>query len=221
MLDSGRTTPQEIREAAWSDGVSPEGANVAKESTLGTPAHGSIVDDILDLITREKGLIDIHDDIAALSTGAGTATLDNQELILDGGTGNFDEGTDNLHAISGILRGESVVATHTVEAAHGKAETVIATFDMPCVGQLIVQFDVQSLIDAQEGDMLQFRLKHKIDGTNYRTIDTASFLVGTDEIHPELQGWLSEGAAVGIVTMQCSAAVTNNRNVPYKAMLKA
>jgi len=220
-LDSGRTTPQEIREPAWSDGVSPEGANVAKESTLGNPSNGTVVNDILDLITRVKGLNDIHDDIAALSGGMGSATLNNQESIKDGDTGDFIAAEDNLHTISSLLRGDSVPATHTITPAHGTDEITIATFNMPYVGRVIVHLDVQALIDAQEGDMLTFRLKHKIDGINFRTIDTASFLVGTDESHPELIGWLSEGAAVGTVTVECSSALTQNREVPYKAMMKA
>lgn len=219
-LDSGRTTPQEIREAAWSDGVSPEGASVAKESTLGNPNNGTLVNDILDLITREKGLNDIHDDIAAFSSGAGSATLGNQEAIKDGNTGDFIDAEDNLHAISSLLRGDSVPVAHTIQPAHGTDEVTIATFNMLYVGRVIVHLDMQMLVDAQEGDMLTFRLKHKIDGINFRTIDTASFLVGTDEIHPELIGWLSEGAAVGIVTVECGSAVTQNREVPYKAMMK-
>jgi hypothetical protein len=58
-----------------------------------------------------------------------------------------------------------------------------------------------------------------IDNANRRPIDIATFIVGTDEIHPTVSGWVDAANANGVeVTIRCSSAVTAPRTVPYKIM---
>lgn len=152
------------------------------------------------------------------------ATLENQELIKDGGDGDFDASTDSLHDIREYLESvfgslsAAVTGTHTITVAHGTVEQTIATLNPTRNLSFAVYFDVNALIAAAEGGTLTFRLKLKIDGTTFRTIDLSSFQVGIDEIYPSLTAFSEIGASTISITVQCSGAVTVNRNVPYKIL---
>jgi hypothetical protein len=84
-------------------------------------------------------------------------------------------------------------------------------------GELAVELDLNALIAVPEGGTVTCRLKHKIDETTLRTIDICEFIVGTDEIHPTLTGWVDHQVATSVqVSIQCSIAPTAGRVIPYK-----
>jgi hypothetical protein len=149
----------------------------------------------------------------------GGATLANQELIKDGGDGDFLT-TDSLHDIKAAIGGSTpaISGTHIITAAHGTAEQTIVNLSPSRSLSFCAYFDVQTLIDASEGGEVIFRLKLKVDGTNLREIDISSFLVGTDSIHPSVSGWSEIGTNTMSLTVQCSSAVTVDRNIPYKIL---
>lgn len=152
------------------------------------------------------------------------ATLENQELIKDGDAGDFDASTDSLHDIRAYLESvfgslsAAVTGTHTITIAHGTVEQTIATLSPTRNLSFTVYFDVNALIAVAEGGTLTFRLKLKIDGINFRTVGLSSFQVGTDEIHPSLNGFSEIGTGTLSITVQCSNAVTGDRVVPYKIL---
>jgi len=99
------------------------------------------------------------------------------------------------------------------------AEHTVVTFTAHRTGELAVQLDLDELITAVEGGTVTVRLKHMINNVTRRTIDKATFIVGVDEVHPSVQGWVDKNNANGVeVTIQCSVAPTAGRSVPYKVM---
>jgi len=152
------------------------------------------------------------------------ATLENQELIKDGGDGDFVPTEDSLHDIRQYLEAAfgslsaAITGTHTITAAHGTVEQTVVTLTPTRNLPFAAFFDVNTLIVAGEGGTLTFRLKLQIDGANLRTIDLSSFVVGTDEIHPSVSGFSDIGANTLRLTVQCSIAVSVNRSVPYRIL---
>jgi len=111
--------------------------------------------------------------------------------------------------------GTSTSETHTVTVAHGTVEQTIATIAPGRTGPFEFQLDVNALEAAVEGGTVTLRLKHKIDATTARTVDLATYIVGTDTIHPSVNAMVKEGASLVVVTLQVSSAVTVNRACPY------
>jgi len=111
--------------------------------------------------------------------------------------------------------GTATSASHTITNAHGTNETTIATISPSRTGEFEFQLDVAAPETAGEGGTITIRLKHKIDAATERIIDIATYLVGTDEIHPSIHAMVKEGASLVVVTVQCSVAVTGDRACPY------
>lgn len=153
------------------------------------------------------------------SLPVGGATLANQELIKDGATGAF-VASDSLHDIKAAIGGSTppIIGNHTITVAHGTTEQTITLFSPTKNLPFAIYVDVQSLVVAGEGGIVTLRLKLKIDNTNFRTIDIATFLVGTDEIHPEVEGFAEIGVSKMSLTIQCSQAVTMDRIIYYKVL---
>lgn len=153
---------------------------------------------------------------------ASLASLNNQELIKDGMAGDFDAAKDSLHDIRAYLESAigavsvAVTGSHTITVVHGITEQTIAFITPTRNLAFEAYFDVNTLITAGEGGLVRFRLKTQIDNTNLRTIDLSSFLIGTDEIHPVLEGFSDIGANTMSLTVQCSIAVSANRIIPYR-----
>jgi len=106
---------------------------------------------------------------------------------------------------------------HDIEFADGVGEVTITTFTPHRNGKAGIEFDLQELIDAGEGGTVTVRLKHMIDNTNRKTIDKEDFVVGVDEVHCSLEGWLDANNTDGAeITVQCSVAVTAARRIYYK-----
>jgi len=151
-------------------------------------------------------------------------TLANQELMKDGAAGDFDATKDSLHDIRAYLESAlgslsaAITGTHAITAAHGTVEQTIALITPTRNLPFAAYFDVNTLIVAGEGGTLTFRLKLQIDGTNLRTIDKSSFVIGTDEIHPSVNGFSDIGANAMSLTVQCSIAVSADRAVPYRIL---
>lgn len=108
--DSVPTNPMLDSENGSSFSAIPDMAlnsTVAKEATLGAPAHTDIAGDIADLIARTKGLDDIHDDVSTVDAKVDVL----EDLFLpkrvvkivtfDGGAGSGAVGTVNLFTITG------------------------------------------------------------------------------------------------------------------------
>jgi hypothetical protein len=126
---------------------------------------------------------------------------------------------ERLEDLKQLLDDDITDGTHTITVAHGVAEQIVATFTANRTGKLAVELDLNTLVVAVEGGTVTVRLKHMIDNATRRTIDLAQFIVGTDEVHPTLEGWVDAGNANGVqVTIQCSVAVTMNRDIPYKIL---
>jgi len=129
---------------------------------------------------------------------------------------------ERLEHLKTILDDNIADATHTITPAHAAVEQSITTFKAHRSGELAVEFDLNTLVaatPADDGKIVTVRLKHMIDNTTRRTIDLATFVVGTDEIHPTLAGWVDAANANGVeITVQMSAAVAANRVVPYKIL---
>jgi hypothetical protein len=126
---------------------------------------------------------------------------------------------ERLEDLKTILDDKVTNGTHNVEVAHGNTEQTVVIFKAHRTGELAVQLDLNALVVAVEGGTVTVRLKHMIDNTTRRIIDRATFIVGTDEIHPTVSGWVDAANANGVeVTIRCSSAVTATRVIPYKIM---
>ena len=124
---------------------------------------------------------------------------------------------ERLQHLQQILDDNITDSTHSVEVAHGVAETSIATFTPHRNGKTGVEFDLSTLIAAGEGGTVTVRLKHMIDNVTVKTIDKQTFVIGVDEVHPTVEGWLDANNTNGAeITIQCSVAVTGPRSVAYK-----
>lgn len=152
------------------------------------------------------------------------AALNNQELIKDGGVGDFDATKDSLHDIREYLEtassglSPSITGTHTITPAHGLSEQTITTITPTRNLEFEIYFDVSTLITAGDGGLLTFRLNMEVDGITLRTIDNATFQVGTDEIYPVLNGYSDIGTNTLSITVQCSSVVTGFRVIKYKIL---
>ena len=126
---------------------------------------------------------------------------------------------ERLEHLKNLVDDKATDGTHDIEVAHGTDEQTVVVFKAHRTGKLAVQLDLNALVEANEGGTVTVRLKHMIDNTNRRTIDLATFVVGTDEIHPTVSGWVDAANDNGVeVTIQCSSAVTATRTIPYKIM---
>lgn len=125
---------------------------------------------------------------------------------------------ERLEHLKSILDDNITDDTHTITVAHAAAEQTITTFTAHRVGELAVELDLNALIGPEDTKIVTVRLKHMIDNATARTIDIATFVVGTDEIHPSLSGWVDTTASGVEVTIQMSLAVAANRDVPYKIL---
>lgn len=177
--------------------------NQADTSAVTENDDGSVLERLEGILQKIDG-----NPGASNYTAARAALLDNLSEL---GAGNIPADIDEL-------KGETSTGTHNVEVAHGTAEQSLASLTPTKNGELAVMFDVDALETADEGGTVTFRLKVKIDGTNFRTIDTATYLVGTDEMHPITKEVAFKGADMAQITIQCSSAVTAPRTVPYRVV---
>lgn len=124
---------------------------------------------------------------------------------------------ERLQHLQEILDDNITDGTHSVQVAHGIIETPIAAFTPNRNGKAGVEFDLTTLIDAVEGGTITVRLKHQIDNGTLRTIDKQTFVIGVDEVHPTVEGWLDANNPNGAqITIQCSVPVTAPRSIPWK-----
>lgn len=124
---------------------------------------------------------------------------------------------ERLEHLKGLIDDDITDSTHSIEVAHAAAEQSIATFTPNRTGKAAIEFDLNTLIAAGEGGTVTVRLKHMIDNATRRIIDKVDFVVGVDEVHCTLEGWLDANNANGAeITIQCSVAVTATRVIPYK-----
>lgn len=115
------------------------------------------------------------------------------------------------------IRGRSPASsTFTLTAAMGTAEQTISDLSPIRHGRIAVELDLNTLVAAVEGGTVIVRLKNMIDGATLRTIDRASFIIGTDEAHPTVSGWVQEGTTTARVTIQANSAVSVNRDIPWR-----
>lgn len=158
----------------------------------------------------------ISGDIATV--GGNVDTIKNE--VQDGayGLSALKTAIDNVDSGNTELVGETSTATHNIEVADGTSEVSVATFSPSKNGKFAVQFDVSALEDAGEGGTVTIRLKSKLDGTNLRTIDKSSCIVGTDEMMPGVEDTVFKGTDIVEATIRCSSAVTAQRAVPYRVV---
>jgi len=194
---------------------------------VGAPAHADILlgnnnadnqadtsavteNDDGSILERLEGILQKIDGNPSASnyTAARAALLDNLAEL----------GSANMPADLDELKGDTSTGTHNVEVAHGTGEELVATLSPSKNGKLAVIFDVDTLETAGEGGTVTLRYKLKVDGSNFRTIDTATYIVGTDEMHPLTEEVAFKGTDMAQVTIQCSSAVTAQRAVPYRVV---
>ena len=123
---------------------------------------------------------------------------------------------ERLEFIQSLIDDDVPTTTHIITVAHGTNETPVLTFTANRVGRIAVELDLNELVAAAEGGTGTVRLKHAIDDTTPRTIDIAQFIVGVDEVHPTVSGWVDTTASGVEVTIELTAAVTLPRTIPYK-----
>ena len=111
------------------------------------------------------------------------------------------------------------VTTGTYETENDTNENIaIAAFTPHRTGELAVTLKLNPLITAAEGGTVTARLKSMIDG-DLIIVDICEFIVGTDEVHPTLTGWVDHQVASSVqVTLQCSSAPTAGREIHYKVI---
>lgn len=119
------------------------------------------------------------------------------------------------------IRGRTSTATHNIEVAHATAEQTVSDITPIRHGRIAVEFDVNTLVAAGEGGTVIVRLKSMIDGANLRTISRADFIVGTDDAHPTVDGWVYEGASTARVTIQVNSAVGAQRAIQWRIIESA
>lgn len=124
-----------------------------------------------------------------------------------------------IHTSKLISYSHITLGTHTITAAHSTNETDVLSMTPHRTGELAVELDLSALVTAAEGGTVSCRLKHKIDESTVRTIDICEFIIGTDEVHPTLSGWVDHQVATSVlITIEVSSAVTDDRDVPYKVI---
>jgi len=116
------------------------------------------------------------------------------------------------------IRGSTTTGTFTLTNAMGTAEQTVVNYTPLKIGKIAVLLDLQTLIDDGYVGTIVTRLKFMVDGSNLRIIDRNSFLVGTDEVHPTVEGTVVEGASFVRVTIQANVAVddTPAKAIPYR-----
>ena len=110
--------------------------------------------------------------------------------------------------------------THDLTTANDKAETEVTELSKTGIYQLSVYFDLDSLVTADEGGTVTFRLYGKIDGTNYSDIPSVvtEFVVGIDNEYPSIEINLLHGYSK--ITVQCSEDVSATRTFAYRTIVK-
>jgi len=177
--------------------------NAADTSNVVANEDGSILERLEDLLTKIDGNAS-----ASNYTAARAALLDNLSQLDSGGIpADIDE-----------LKGGTSTGTHNVEVVHGTEEQVFATISPAKNGKMAVVFDLDTLEGASEGGTITVRLKQKVDGANFRTIDRATYIVGADEMHPIVEEVAFKGADTAQISIQCSSAVTTQRAIPYRVI---
>jgi len=192
--------------------------------TDGLSALKSLIDTVDAVVDGIQADLDNETD----GLGALKALIDTVDAVVDS---NYAELTDGSHGLAALktaidnvdsgnteLVGETSTATHNIEVADGTSEVSVATFSPSKNGKFAVQFDVSAIETAGEGGTVTLRLKSKLDGTNLRTIDKSSYIVGTDEMMPGVEDTVFKGTDIVEATIQCSSAVTLQRAVPYRVI---
>ena len=105
-----------------------------------------------------------------------------------------------------------------IMAVHGTVEQNMTSYSPIHNRRVGVHVDLSSLVASGEGGTVTVRFKHKVDDVNYVPVDIASFIVGVDELHPELDAWGSSEDDAMLITIQLASAVTADRTVYYKIM---
>jgi len=199
------------------------------QSDLDNPTDGlSALKSLIDTVDAVVDGIQADLDNETDGLGALKALIDTVDSVVDS---NYAELTDASHGLAALktaidnvdsgnteLVGGTSTATHNVEVADGTSEVSVATFSPSKNGEFAVQFDVSALETAGEGGTVTIRLKSKLDGTNLRTLDKSSYIVGTDEMMPAVKDTVFKGTDVVEATIQCSSAVTLQRAVPYRVI---
>jgi len=109
-------------------------------------------------------------------------------------------------------------ANHTITVANDQVETEMFEVAKAGIYSLSIYIDVQTMITADEGGLLTFRLYNQIDATNYRCIDKAEFRVGTDDEHPTFElDMVHDYCKVMVI---CSTVVGGDRLVPYRYIVR-
>ena len=125
-----------------------------------------------------------------------------------------------IHTSKLICYSYVTTGSHDVTTVNDTTETEVLSMTAHRTGELAVELDLAALVTAAEGGTVSCRLKHKIDETTVRTIDICEFIVGTDEVHPTLTGWIDHQVATSVqMTIQCSSDVTGTRAVSYKVIV--
>jgi len=114
------------------------------------------------------------------------------------------------------------VSTHTVTVAHGTNETTVTGFPLvkgDVTWGFSIYLDLATLVTAVEGGTVTVRYYQKTDAAHYALIGKSVFVVGTETIMPSCE--VMRGYNDITVTIQCSAAVTGNRIVPFVYIITA
>ena len=125
-----------------------------------------------------------------------------------------------IHTSKLICYSYVTTGSHTITDSNDTVETEVVALTAHRTGELAVELDLNSLIAIPEGGTITCRLKHKIL-SELCTIDICEFIIGTDEVHPTLTGWIDHQVADSVqVTIQCSSNITGGqtRAIPYKVI---
>jgi len=118
------------------------------------------------------------------------------------------------------LRGktDTTGSPFTLTAAMATAEQTVVNYTPTKLGRIAALFDLQTLIDDGYVGTIIVRLKFMIDSSNLRIIDRYDFLVGTDEVHPTVSGFVIEGTNFIRLTIQANVAVDDApaKTIPFR-----
>jgi len=202
--------------AAWAVTANPGGVERNNlEQTL---------EDFADVLAGGNGIITFP---AAVQAGNGVSIAEvlrhvSEAVGEDTGNNTFsstnitEDGAGSVLERLQEIRGRTTTGTHNIEIAHGTAVQTVLDISPIRHGNIAVQFDLNTVIVAIEGGTITFRLQNMIDGVNLRIIDRTDFLIGTDEVHPTISGFVQEGTNTVRVTIQVNSAVSAQRAVPYR-----
>jgi hypothetical protein len=165
---------------------------------------------IADLITRVKGLDDIHDDLVTAQ-----ADLDNPDQY-KADVSNLDAAV-STRATPADVEGkvENAVdtpVTHDIQVADGTTEQTIVEIQKTGIYDLAVTMDLDALNTAAEGGVVVFRVYEKTDGANYADspIGYAEWTDG-DDFYPSFMVFMAHQFTK--ITVQCGVAVTAQRDI--------